>query len=157
MEMTRRPYTLTATAEILGLSGSSAYEAVRGGDIPSINVGYRIAIARSVVGRLIDRGSDDQLAPRTGARVGSEVDPEAVTSASLSHRSACRGGERSAPSVRVSFESADASAAGHQETGADPLQFTRAQGGTRTRTIPKDPRGLSPLRLPFRHPGLSPP
>ena len=39
--MNRRTYTVTETAEILGISRSSAYEAVRRGDVPSIAVGER--------------------------------------------------------------------------------------------------------------------
>ena len=58
--MTRRTYTVTETAEILGISRSSAYEAVRRGEIPSITVGHRIVVARTVVDRLIDGDADDQ-------------------------------------------------------------------------------------------------
>ena len=67
--MNRRTYTVTETAEILGISRSSAYEAVRRGDIPSIAVGHRIVIARSVLDRLIDGDADDQ--PKIAAATGS--------------------------------------------------------------------------------------
>lgn len=58
--MNRRTYTVTETAEILGISRSSAYEAVRRGDIPSIAVGHRIVSTPSVLDRLIDGDADDQ-------------------------------------------------------------------------------------------------
>ncbi len=50
--MTRHTYTVTEAAQILGISRSSAYEAVRRGEIPSIVIGHRIVIARTAIDRL---------------------------------------------------------------------------------------------------------
>jgi excisionase family DNA binding protein len=51
--MNRRTYTVTETARILGISRSSAYEAVRRGELPSITIGHRILIARATIDELL--------------------------------------------------------------------------------------------------------
>lgn len=52
--MDRHTYTVTEAARILGISRSSAYEAVRRGEIPSISIGNRIVISRHVIARLFE-------------------------------------------------------------------------------------------------------
>jgi excisionase family DNA binding protein len=51
--MARHTYTVTEAAQILGISRSSAYEAIRRGEIPSIVIGHRIVIARTAIDRLL--------------------------------------------------------------------------------------------------------
>ena len=51
--MNRRTYTVTETARILGISRSSAYEAVRRGEIPSITIGHRIVVSRATIDELL--------------------------------------------------------------------------------------------------------
>ena len=54
----RLTFTVAETAEILGISKTSAYECVQRGEIPSLIFGRRIVIARrdleSLVGPLTD-------------------------------------------------------------------------------------------------------
>ena len=44
--MERATYTIEEAAEILGIGRSSAYQAVRAGDIPTIRVGRRLLVPR---------------------------------------------------------------------------------------------------------------
>ena len=46
--------TVTETAEMLGISRSSAYECVRAGSIPSIRLGSRIVIPKQAVAHILD-------------------------------------------------------------------------------------------------------
>ncbi len=43
---TKLTYTVTETAELLGISRSSAYECVRRGEIPSLTLGRRVVVPR---------------------------------------------------------------------------------------------------------------
>ena len=52
--MERLTYTVTEVAHLLGISRSSAYEAVRRGEIPSITLGHRVVISRTALDRLLD-------------------------------------------------------------------------------------------------------
>ncbi len=52
--MQRLTYTVTEAAQILGISRTSAYEAVHRSDIPSLVIGHRIVIARTALARLLD-------------------------------------------------------------------------------------------------------
>ena len=52
--MERLTYTVTEVAHLLGISRSSAYEAVRRGEIPSITLGHRVVISRTAIDRLLD-------------------------------------------------------------------------------------------------------
>jgi excisionase family DNA binding protein len=63
--MNRRTYTVTEAARILGISRSSAYEAVRRGEIASITIGHRIVIARATI--------DELLGDASTSRVGDDV------------------------------------------------------------------------------------
>ena len=45
-------YTITETAQILGISRSTAYEAVRSGQIPSLTFGRRIVVPISALEEL---------------------------------------------------------------------------------------------------------
>jgi excisionase family DNA binding protein len=49
----RRTYTVDETAELLGISRSTAYECVRRGEIPSVRFGKRIVVLREVIDRLL--------------------------------------------------------------------------------------------------------
>lgn len=58
--MIRRTYTVTEVAKILGISRTSAYEAVHRGEIPSVTIGRRILIAHSVLERFLDPESGEE-------------------------------------------------------------------------------------------------
>ena len=49
-----RVLTVDETARALRISRTSAYEAVRTGDIPSVRIGRRILIPRDVLARMLD-------------------------------------------------------------------------------------------------------
>jgi len=52
--MDRETLKVAEAAEILGISPSSAYEAVRTGQIPTIRVGRRLLIPKVALARLLD-------------------------------------------------------------------------------------------------------
>jgi excisionase family DNA binding protein len=47
-------YTVTETAQLLGISRSSAYECVRRGEIPSLTLGRRVVVPRRALEALLD-------------------------------------------------------------------------------------------------------
>lgn len=47
-------YSVTETAQLLGISRTHAYELVARGEIPSIRLGQRIVMAHRTIERLID-------------------------------------------------------------------------------------------------------
>ena len=49
-----RTYSVTEAAKILGISRTTAYEAVRRGDIASITIGKRIFVTRRALQRLLE-------------------------------------------------------------------------------------------------------
>ena len=55
--------TLTMTVEesgkLLGIGGSSAYGAIRGGELPSLKIGRRILVPRSALFRKIEDFQQD--------------------------------------------------------------------------------------------------
>jgi excisionase family DNA binding protein len=51
--MERRTYTVTEAAAVLGISRTSAYERVRAGELPSLRLGRRIVITRTVVDAML--------------------------------------------------------------------------------------------------------
>jgi excisionase family DNA binding protein len=55
----RLTLTVEEAAEILGISRSSAYEAVGRGEIPSLRFGKRIVIPRAALFRLVDEPSSN--------------------------------------------------------------------------------------------------
>ncbi len=57
--MARLTYTVNEVAELLGISRTSAYECVRRGDIPAIELGRRLVIARTTVERLLNPTTTD--------------------------------------------------------------------------------------------------
>jgi excisionase family DNA binding protein len=59
--MNRRTYTVTEAATILGISRSSAYEAVRLGKIPSITIGHRIVTSRATIDELLGDASTSRV------------------------------------------------------------------------------------------------
>lgn len=52
--MERLTYTVNEVAELLGISRSSAYECVRRGEIPAIELGRRLVVARTTVERILN-------------------------------------------------------------------------------------------------------
>jgi excisionase family DNA binding protein len=52
--------TVEEAAELLGLSRSTAYDAVRTGDLPSIRIGRRILIPRARLEALLAGGEKEQ-------------------------------------------------------------------------------------------------
>ena len=50
----RLVFTVEEAAQLLGISRSFAYEAVRRGDIPSIRIGRRILVPKAALHRLLD-------------------------------------------------------------------------------------------------------
>ena len=57
----RETYTLDKAAQILGISLSGAYQAVRRGEIPTIRFGKRILVPRKALQRLLE-GSNNNAA-----------------------------------------------------------------------------------------------
>lgn len=53
-EHTRLTLTVSETAELLGISRSTAYEYVRTGELPSVILGRRVLIPRHRLQRLLD-------------------------------------------------------------------------------------------------------
>ena len=53
--MNRETYTVEEAANILGLGRSSAYAAVRSGDIPSIRIGARYLIPRVALEKMLGK------------------------------------------------------------------------------------------------------
>lgn len=49
----RRTYTVTEAAQILGISRSSAYLAVRRGEIASVRIGGRVVVSRATIDELL--------------------------------------------------------------------------------------------------------
>ena len=57
--MDRLTYTVNEVAELLGISRTSAYECVRRGEIPAIELGRRLVIARTTADRILDPNTTD--------------------------------------------------------------------------------------------------
>ena len=57
---TKLTYTVTETAELLGISRSSAYECVRRGEIPSLTLGRRVVVPRRALETLLAIEPDRQ-------------------------------------------------------------------------------------------------
>ncbi|MFN0092093.1 MAG: helix-turn-helix domain-containing protein [Acidimicrobiales bacterium] len=51
--MARLTFTVPEAAEMIGISRTSAYEAVRRGEIPSLAIGRRIVITRATLETLV--------------------------------------------------------------------------------------------------------
>jgi excisionase family DNA binding protein len=56
----RLTLTVEEAASLLGISRAFAYESVHRGDIPSIRLGRRILIPRSLLEKLVDDGSSEE-------------------------------------------------------------------------------------------------
>ena len=56
----RLTLTVEEAASLLGISRAFAYESVHRGDIPSIRLGRRILIPRSLLEKLVDHGSGEE-------------------------------------------------------------------------------------------------
>ncbi len=57
MSVERQTLTVEEAAQVLGISRSTAYEAVRRGDLPSIRIGRRYVIPRLVLERMLTQVS----------------------------------------------------------------------------------------------------
>ena len=55
----RQTCSVEQAAEILGISRTSAYIAVRRGEIPCLRIGRRVVIPRAALDRLLGRDSPD--------------------------------------------------------------------------------------------------
>ena len=53
--MERQTVTVEEAAQILGISRSSAYEAVRRGDLPAIRIGRRYVVPRAALERMVSQ------------------------------------------------------------------------------------------------------
>ncbi|MDO8636752.1 MAG: helix-turn-helix domain-containing protein [Dehalococcoidia bacterium] len=53
----RRTFTVQEAAHVLGIGRTSAYEAVRRGDIPVIRVGKRLLVPRAALEKLLLQGT----------------------------------------------------------------------------------------------------
>jgi excisionase family DNA binding protein len=51
----RQTLTVEEAARVLGISRSSAYEAVRRGDLPTVKIGRRYVVPRVALERLLDQ------------------------------------------------------------------------------------------------------
>ena len=52
--MDRATYTIEEAAKILGIGRSSAYQAARAGDIPTIRVGRRLLVPKVALERMLE-------------------------------------------------------------------------------------------------------
>lgn len=71
----RRTYTIEETAKVLGLGRTSAYEAVRRGEIPVLRVGRRLLVPRAALERLLAEPGGQGDAPL--GRQGTGTPPQA--------------------------------------------------------------------------------
>ena len=58
-KLERRTYTVEEAARILGISRSSAYEAARKGEIPTIRIGKLLRVPAAQLDRLLEGGTSD--------------------------------------------------------------------------------------------------
>ena len=56
--MERATLTIEEAAEILGIGRSSAYQAARTGEIPTLKIGRRLLVPRVALERLLERVPD---------------------------------------------------------------------------------------------------
>ena len=59
-DLNRQTYTVVETAEILGIGRSSAYQAVRDGQIPAIRLGRRLLVPKVALERMLNGMSANQ-------------------------------------------------------------------------------------------------
>ena len=62
MDTDRRVYTIPEAGQLLGLSRSSAYDAARRGDIPTLRIGRRVLVPRERLEQLLRGEGDKQSA-----------------------------------------------------------------------------------------------
>ena len=53
-DVERRTYTVPEVAKILGIGRNTAYEICRNGEIPTIRIGGRVLVPRSVIDELLE-------------------------------------------------------------------------------------------------------
>lgn len=58
--MERLTFTITQAAEALGISRSSAYEAVHRGEIPTIRLGRRLLVPKAALERLLEGAGESR-------------------------------------------------------------------------------------------------
>jgi len=56
---TRPTVTVEESAEFLGISRGSAYEAARSGELPVIRIGRRLLVPTALLLRMLGQGNDD--------------------------------------------------------------------------------------------------
>lgn len=67
-EPTERPtVTVDEAAQILGISRSSAFSAVRRGDIPSLQIGRRLVVPTAALRRMLQLDADPSANPQNAA------------------------------------------------------------------------------------------
>lgn len=54
---TKKTYTITEAAELLGVGKSAAYEAARRGEIPIIRIGRRMVVPKAALERMLNEPS----------------------------------------------------------------------------------------------------
>ena len=59
--MERATYTIEEVAEILGIGRSSAYQAARSREIPTIRIGKRLLVPRIALERMLAETSADEI------------------------------------------------------------------------------------------------
>ena len=64
--MERLTYTVSESAELLGISRSTAYELVRNGDLPSLRLGRRIVIVRCAFESLLGGAASGSALEQVG-------------------------------------------------------------------------------------------
>lgn len=55
--ITRQTLSVAEAAEVLGISRAHAYDCVRSGELPSINLGRRVVIPRRALDELLNGGA----------------------------------------------------------------------------------------------------
>jgi len=68
--MERQTMTVEEAAQVLGIGRSSAYEAVRRGELPVIRIGRRYVVPRAALERLLSEPQESVSAYRSLTRTG---------------------------------------------------------------------------------------
>lgn len=60
----RQTLSVDEAARLLGIGRSSAYEAVRRGEIPTLRIGRRILVPRTAIERMLNGAPSDDKCPQ---------------------------------------------------------------------------------------------
>jgi excisionase family DNA binding protein len=55
-QLERRTFTIEESAQVLGISRTSAYAAARRGELPTVRIGRRYIVPRAALERLLSQG-----------------------------------------------------------------------------------------------------